>query len=127
MNKKVFIAEDHIELAKAMVSLFQDNGFEVTLANSKPEALAVIPVLQECGYKVAILDGDLGSGDKGARDGKVVSYALRKAIDNIVIIAHSGMIEVIDWADYKIDKLSTSPRKLLSKVNEILTQCIQEG
>jgi DNA-binding response OmpR family regulator len=122
MNKKVFIAEDNIGLAKAMTYLFQDEGFEVTLANSKPEALAVIPMLQNGGYLVAILDGDLGSGDEGARDGKVVSYALRRAIKGMVIIAHSGMIGVIDWADYKMDKNFTQPKDLIAKVNEILIE-----
>jgi CheY-like chemotaxis protein len=119
-KKKVFIAEDNIDLADAMKTFFEAKGFDVTVAHSKPEALSLIPKLSEQGYKVAVLDGDLGSGDEGTRDGKVVSYALRRAIEDIVIIAHSGMIGVIDWADYKMDKFSTSPKDLLIKVNEIL-------
>jgi len=120
MTKKVFIAEDNIDLADAMKTFFEAKGFEITVANSKPEALSLIPNLVGQGYRVAILDGDLGSGDEGTRDGKVVSYALRGAIEDIVIIAHSGMIGVIDWADYRMDKLCTSPSDLFAQVNEIL-------
>jgi len=101
-----------------MGEMFGRSGFKVYIAHTVDEAVGLIPTLKEEDCVIAILDGDLGSGE-GTRDGKVIAHALRKEIEGITIIAHSGQIGAIDWADHRFDKLSCSPKELIKFVKEI--------
>ena len=93
---KIFIAEDNVSYRDALKDLLDYCGHTVVLeAGSISEALEKTKEAKGLGVNIAILDGDLGSGD--VYDGPKIAKILRKEIPGIKIISFSA--KPAGWGD----------------------------
>ena len=113
---KVFLADDEQNLRDVVRRFVELAGHEVVLeASSLEEALENIKQAVGKGVNVAVIDGNLGTGQG---DGPEIARVLRMAIPEIGIISFSG--DLVDWGHFnlrkprEISKLGKTIEKILS-------------
>lgn len=100
---RIFLVEDDIlEVQEVKYFLEKADHKIVAEAKSLEEALNLIPQLSEKGINIAIVDGNLTSGDSSGKDGQTVATAIRKQSKGIKIVAYSG--KKYDYGDVFMPK-----------------------
>jgi len=112
---KIFLAEDDKSVSRIVTINLEESGHEISVtASSLSDALAKIEEAKDKGVKVAVLDGNLGTGPG---DGPQIANLLRQAIPEIKIVSFSG--DPVTWGDFNPMK-----PKDISNLGNIVTKAV---
>lgn len=115
-NANIFVAEDDPRWQEIIKKSVEKGGQTVThQAQTRDEAMALVPTLEASGVQVAILDGNLSKGISSGDDGRDIAAAIRSQATNIKIVGFSAS-NTIKGADVSLDKTTFEPIDLANSV-----------
>ena len=113
---------------EAKVAIFEDKEYEILLAqgnlraaghtvvgiaSTMGEAEELIPQLGELGVQVAIVDGNLTTGDGSGNDGLNIHRQIKQLFPDITTVRYSrGPLEGLDITDIKKGDVAELARRI---------------
>ncbi|MDD5147756.1 MAG: response regulator [Candidatus Daviesbacteria bacterium] len=97
-NAKVFIAEDVERWQETIRRKLEQVGHSVVLtASTLSEAIEEVKKFRDKGIQVAVIDGNMNSGNSGGQDGEILLAAIRSTTPEVKVVGMSSHpIEGVD-------------------------------